>query len=133
MGIRCAGPKALHRAAAWCARRRTLVAALLLAAASVEVGAVSNEARAECLLCRCIYSTDYYGTPARTSSPFAAQGSPECLSRCTDVRLNCVFPGGACYPVTSRRVYQVLGGLPENQCPNPPPYTSPYRRGSIVY
>jgi hypothetical protein len=95
--------------------------------------AVADVARAQCVLCRCIYSTDFYGTPIRTSSAFPAQGTPECLSRCTDVRLNCGLPGSACFPITSRRVYQVLGGLPENQCPAPPPYTSPYRRGSIVY
>jgi hypothetical protein len=133
MGIRCGWPNAPHRAATWRARMRRTAATLVLAAAVVEIGAVSDQARAQCVLCRCIYSTDFYGTPVRTSSPFAAQGSPECSARCTDIRLNCVFPGGACYPITSRRVYQVLGGLPENQCPNPPPYTAPYRRGSVVY
>jgi hypothetical protein len=104
----------------------------ILLLALVGISAVADEARAQCVLCRCVYSTYFNGAPMRTSSPFQAQGSLECLSRCNDVRLNCAFTG-ACYPVTSRLVYQILGRLPENQCPNPPPYTSPFRRGSIVY
>jgi hypothetical protein len=101
----------------------------MLLFALVTVGAMTNGARADCVLCRCIYGTDFYGTPIRTSSSFPARGTPECLSKCTEVRLNCV-PPGVCYPVTSRRIYQVFGRLPELQCPNPPPYASPFGPGS---
>lgn len=107
--------------------------------ALLAIGTMTNEALALCVLCRCIYATDFNGFPIRTSSSFPAHGPPECLSRCNETRQNCAFPG-VCYPVTSRRIFEVLGALPENQCPNPPPYTSPYGRGkrggggySLVY
>jgi hypothetical protein len=93
------------------------------------IGTIAHEARAQCVLCRCIYSTDPIGIPIRTSGPFPAQGASECVSKCTQTILRCTFPG-ACYPVTSNRIYQVLGRLPEIQCPNPPPYTPPYGRGA---
>src|SRR5262245_23680098 len=99
---------------------RILAVAILLA-----IGAMTTRASAACVLCRCIYGTDPYGAPIRTSSGFPARGTPECLAKCVETRSNCVFPG-VCYPVTSRRIYEVLGALPEIQCPNPPPYTPPF-------
>jgi len=100
----------------------------ILLLALLAIGSVIDPARAQCVLCRCIYSTDPFGAPIRASSPFPAQGAPDCVSKCTQTILNCVFPG-VCYPVTSNRVFQVLGRLPEIQCPNPPPYTPPYGLG----
>ena len=113
-----------------------MIRAWVLVLALFVVVALVNDAYAACVLCRCIYATDPYGWPIRTSSSFPARGSPECLAKCVETRSNCVFPG-VCYPVTSRRIYEVLGGLPEIQCPNPPPYAAPFggRRGgySIPY
>jgi hypothetical protein len=96
------------------------------------VGFWSETTQAACVLCRCVYATDPYGVPVRTSSPFQAQGVPDCVSTCIETRSNCVFPG-ACYPVTSRRIFEVLGQLPEIQCPRPPPYTAPFNRRSFAY
>jgi hypothetical protein len=96
------------------------------------IGMFADTADAACVLCRCIYATDASGAPVRTSSPFQAQGVPDCVSMCNETRINCVFPG-ACYPVTSRRIFEVLGQLPEIQCPRPPPYTAPFNRRSLAY
>src|SRR5262245_6687736 len=93
------------------------------------VGTMTLEARADCVLCRCIYATDPWDAPIRMSSSFPARGTSECLSKCVETRANCVWPG-VCYPVTSRRIYQVFGRLPELQCPNPPPYASPFGPGT---
>ena len=96
------------------------------------IGLFAEPARAACVLCRCIYATAPNDMPVRTSSPFQAQGVPDCASKCIETRNNCVFPG-ACYPVTSRRIFEVLGQLPEIQCPRPPPYTAPFNRRSYAY
>ena len=94
------------------------------------IGTIAHEARAQCVLCRCIYSTDPMGTPIGTSGPFPAQGASECVSKCTQTILRCTFPG-ACYPVTSNRIYQVLGRLPENSVPQSTAlYEPPYGLGA---
>jgi hypothetical protein len=105
---------------------KTVLALAALLGACVALDA----ARAECLMCRCIYVSELGGAPIRTSGVFPARGAPECSATCNDLRLDCPYVG-ACYQVIGR--YQVLGRVPENQCPNPPPYTRPYNRGSVAY
>jgi hypothetical protein len=89
-----------------------------------------HAARADCLKCRCIYVSDLGGVPIRASGAFPARGTPECSATCNDRRVDCPYVG-ACYQVTGR--YEVLGRVPENQCPNPPPYTRPFNRGSVFF
>ena len=89
--------------------------------------AVADAALADCLFCRCVYfSNPGWAAPIRTSGSFAAFNTQQCSATCLDIRIQCPFPG-ACYPVTGR--YQVVGRVPEDMCPNPPPYVSSGRSG----
>jgi hypothetical protein len=103
--------------------------AVLALVALLGAGMTVDAARADCLMCRCIYVSDY-GTPIRPSGAFPARGTPECSATCNDRRIDCPY-AGVCYQVVGR--YQVLGRVPENQCPNPRPNTAPFKRGSIFY
>ncbi len=38
------------------------------------IGTIAHEARAQCVLCRCIYSTDPIGIPIRTFRPVSGAG-----------------------------------------------------------
>jgi hypothetical protein len=104
----------------------------VLAALLGAAGAALDTARADCLMCRCIYVSELGGAPIRASGAFPARGAPECGATCNDRRVDCPYVG-ACYQVIGR--YQVLGRVPENQCPTPPPYTAPFNRsrGSIFF
>ena len=112
-------------------RREIPMTKIVLAlVALLGAGMALDAARAECLMCRCIYVSELGGAPIRTSGAFPARGAPECSATCNDRRLDCPYVG-ACYQVIGR--YQVLGRVPENQCPNPPPYTRPFNRGSVFF
>jgi hypothetical protein len=107
--------------ALWCAmavRRENPMTKMVLVLVTL-LGAVValDAARADCLMCRCINVSEFGGPPIRASGAFPARGTPECSATCNQ------FAGR----------YQVLGRVPENQCPNPVPYTRPYNRGSVAY
>src|SRR5262249_45709245 len=93
-------------------------------------GVALDAARADCLKCRCIYVSDLGGVPIRASGAFPARGTPECSATCNDRRGGCPDLG-ACFPLTGPD--QRRGRVPENQCPNPPPYTRPFNRGSVFF
>ncbi len=103
---------------------------LLVLAALLGTGAALDAAKADCLMCRCIYVSELGGAPIRASGAFPAHSTPECSATCNDRRVDCPYVG-TCYQVVGR--YQVLGRVPENQCPTPPPYTAPFRHGSIFF
>ena len=120
--------------ALWCAmavwRENPMTKIVLALAALLGTGLALGTARADCLMCRCIYVSELGGAPIRASGAFPARGAPECSANCNDRRLDCPYVG-TCFQVVGR--YQVLGRVPENQCPNPPPNTRPYNRGSVFY
>jgi hypothetical protein len=92
---------------------------LIFVCALLGASAIAQTALASCLLCRCVYSGSPNWPPTGVSSSFSANNLPECLAKCNDIRIQCPFPG-ACYSVVAR--YEVLGRVPDDLCPNPPPY-----------
>jgi hypothetical protein len=99
-------------------RENPMIKTALALIALLGAGSALDAAWADCLMCRCIYVSELGGAPIRTSGAFPARGASECSATCNDRRLG---------------RYQVLGRVPENQCPNPPPYTRPFNRGSVFF
>jgi hypothetical protein len=111
-------------------RENPMIKTVLALAALLGAGLALDAARADCLMCRCIYVSELGGAPIKASGAFPARGAPECNATCNDRRVDCPYIG-TCYQVIGR--YQVLGRVPENQCPNPPPYTRPFNRRSVAF
>ena len=106
-----------------------MIKAVLALTALLGAGLALDAARAECLMCRCIYVSELGGAPIRTSGAFPARGARSAARLAMTGGLTALMSGHA---TRSSADIRCLAAYPK-PVPNPPPYTRPFNREAFSF